>query len=472
MPLLTKLRQFSRERLPLILGIYIVLQPLLDILTALCVEGGLPITAGVVVRALFMALTFLYVVFVSKFPGKRACLAVLGVLLAYLAVFMAYMFSLGGLSLCLHNLQEVVKTFFTPFVLVFLYTIYREYGFVISTRSIAWAGALYASVILLAAITDSSFTSYANSGYGYNGWFYAANEIGCIIALTAPVTVYYCMKQLPTVTKKTWWRGVVIAWTLAAIAFSANFIGTKIVFAFTLVYCIAAFIWTLVRRHQEPSKVNSCRALILAVLSAVIVVIYFVSPLQNYLNDVYGQLIEIPSDDLATYWPGEIQAASDGTWLQQLIADVPLVQRIDSILSRRLYTSAPSVEVFIEGGPLAKLLGVGYANAPSYSRDVTYMIEMDPPSIFIRHGIIGFAIYVLPYFAFILYAIVQFFKHPLKRLADLKYCTYLYTTLAAFAIALLAGHALVSPAVATFLLAVSFKLWVLNQERDSAPNRT
>ena len=65
---------------------------------------------GIVVRSLFMAAAFLYTVLVSDFPGKKRMLAYTGALLAYLALFMGYMFSLGGLSLCVGNVKEVVKT--------------------------------------------------------------------------------------------------------------------------------------------------------------------------------------------------------------------------------------------------------------------------------------------------------------------------------------------------------------------------
>lgn len=464
---LDKLRQFSRKRLPLILGLYIVCQPLLDILTAFGVIAKHPITAGVVVRSLFLALTFLYVVFVSKFPGKKLCLAVLGVFIAYLVLFMGYMFSLGGLSLCLRNVQECVKTFFTPFVLVFFYSVYKEYGHTVSTRAVAWAGAIYCGVILLAFITGTSFQSYGNSGYGYNGWFYAANETGCIIALAGPFVVYYCMKQLPTVAKKTWWKVPLILWALASVVFSATYIGTKIVFLFNLIFCVAALVWMLFQLYRERTVANLCCVAILLVMCVAIMGIYRSSPLQKYVDNVYNDYLGQTSEQVVDkweQWSRPIKEASEDTWLRQLIKDNKLVGKLDAILSRRLFSASPSVQVFIDSGPVGKLLGIGYHNAPSYGRDITYMIEMDPPSILIRHGILGFAIYVLPYFAFILYAVIQFFKHPLKRLADLKYCTYLYTALAAFAIALIAGHALVSPAVSIFLVVVTFNLWVVNRE--------
>ena len=105
-----RLQDAAQARLPMIFTVYILLQPLLDVLTGLGAQAGHPVTAGVVVRALVVALAFLYAVFVSDFPGKKRWMIFTGALTAYLVLFMAYMFSLGGLSLCLSNVKEVVKT--------------------------------------------------------------------------------------------------------------------------------------------------------------------------------------------------------------------------------------------------------------------------------------------------------------------------------------------------------------------------
>ena len=461
-----KLQNFSRERLTLILSVYIICQPLLDVLTALGINAGHPFTAGVIVRSVFMALGVLYAVFISEFQGKRLPMIYAGVLAGYLALFMLHLLFVGGISLCFQNLTEVVKTFFAPFVLIFLYCIYKEYGFSVTTQSVGAAGALYCSVILLAFLTDTSNTSYVNSGNGYNGWFYAANEIGCIIALSAPFTVYHCIKMVPGITKKTWWKVPVIAWCLAAIAFSANFIGTKVVYYFSLVYSLAGLGWMLFRLWKDRSAAVLCQVGVVLVLSVTILGLYRYSALKFYKDNVSDPLIDVPSQEVITWWPSPLQDASKGTWLAGLVDSNPVAQKLDQVLSRRLYSASPSVQVFLEGGVGVKLLGVGYADADAYSRPVRFMIEIDPPAILVRHGLVGFVLYCVPYFAFIAYAVIQFFKHPLLRLSSLSYCTLLYCTLAAFAIAAIAGHALVSPAVSTFVMAGGMQLWIRTQEQN------
>ena len=150
-----KLQNASKARLPLILAVYILCQPLIDALTGLGAQAEHPVTAGVVVRSLVIVLAFLYTVFVSDFPDKKRWMVYTGALVGYLALFMGYMFSLGGLSLCVANVKEVVKTFFAPFVFLFLWSIYKQYGYLVTCRAIAWAGGLYASVIPLAQLTGT-----------------------------------------------------------------------------------------------------------------------------------------------------------------------------------------------------------------------------------------------------------------------------------------------------------------------------
>lgn len=453
----------------LILGVYILCQPLIDVLTSLGANAGHPVTAGVVVRSLFMVLCFLYAVFISEFPGKRRCMICAGVLVGYLALFMLYMLSLGGLPLCVANVPEVMKTFFAPFVLIFLYCVYRQYGFAVTGGTIGAAGGIYASVILLAILTGTSNVSYANSGNGFNGWFFAANEVSCIIALAAPFTVCLCVQALPGITKKTWWKGLVIAWTLISVAVSANFIGTKIVFAVTALYCVAAFVWTAAALLRERSRALLLQTVVLGALCAVVIGMFFGSPLRAYLNGIYFEIMDEDSELRLISWGEEIQKASEGTWLKALLEENETWERVDQILSRRLLSASPSVQVYTEGGVLAKLLGIGYADCASYSRGIEFMVEMDPVGILVRHGIVGFAVYCVPYIAFIVYAIVEFFKRPGQRLSSLPYCTALYSVLIGFAISTIAGHALVSPAVSTFLLVTGMQLWAQTQEQNKLP---
>ena len=464
-----RLQDASKNNLPMLLAAYILCQPLLDVVTGLGAEFGQSLTAGVVIRSLFMVLAFFYAVFVSDYPGRKRVMLLTGALVGYLMLFMIYMFSIGGLSLCIGNVREVVKTFFIPFVLIFLWSVYKQYGCLVTADVIALAGGLYASVIPIAVWTRSSFYSYGSSGYGARGWFYAANEVGCVMALTAPFTIWYCLQVVPTVTKKTWWKGALAAWALFAVAYSANFLGTKIIFGAITLYCAAAMIWQVVTAVREPSRTHTIQAVVMAATLLMVIFRYVGSPLQGYFDNIYMPLLDNDPDLTLASWGEEIQAAAKGTWLKELLSSNEKWERFDQILSRRLLSSAPAVQVYTEGGVLAKLLGIGYANTDAYSRSMHFMVEMDPLSMLIRHGVAGLLLYYIPYLGFLGWAVAQFFQCPGQRMSSLHYCTALYCTLIGFGISTVAGHALVAPAVATFILVVGFQLLDQTQRQNTPP---
>ena len=253
--------------------------------------------------------------------------------------------------------------------------------------------------------------------------------------------------MLPTVTRRTWWKGALAVWSLASIAVSANFLGTKIVFGAIALYCLAAFIWQLVRLKQQPCRTTRIQAVAMGGTLLLTLLIFFVnSPLMTYLLEVYFKLLYNDPEQTMLAWGEDIQAAAKGTWLHTLLENNETLQRIDQVLSRRLLSSSPSVQVYTEGGILAKLLGIGYATAPSYSRQVYFMVEMDPLAMLVRHGVIGFLLYYVPYLAFLGWALVQCLRIPT-----------------------IAGHALVCPAVATFVVVVGLELWNQVQGQNQLP---
>ena len=193
------------------------------------------------------------------------------------------------------------------------------------------------------------------------------------------------------------------------------------------------------------------------------------SPLLSYLMNIYFPLLDNEPEITLASWGEAIQRAAKGTWLKDLLNSSEALERVDQILSRRLLSSAPAEQVYTEGGLAAKLLGIGYANADAYSREIYFMVEMDPLSMLIRHGIIGFLLYYIPYLGYLGWAVGQFFKRPAQRMSSLPYCTALYCTVVGFGISTIAGHALVAPAVATFILVVGLQLWEQTQEQNRLP---
>ena len=451
------------------LGLYIVAQPLLDLLTALGMSLNAAVTAGTVVRVLFLCFALAVTVTAPNFRGRGWCFAALAAMAVYLIAFLACMYAAGGWQLCRENLRDTGKLLYVPAAALLLITARRSYDARIPDWSVAGAGALYAVLILAAVLSGTSQYSY-RTGFGYKGWFYAANEVSCILAIAGPVTLWWCAERL-TQTRRRWYRILAAVLAAASVAFCASYLGTKIVFAVLALYALLAFVWYLVRALR--SRRGAGQAAVAFVLLALTLLLFVTSPLNDYLDNVYIARMGLSSEEIAETWQSaptdaaegvtvgvnETAAAaaeaSEGTWLRELIASRPLVQKLDKLLSRRLLNAAPAVEAFRSGPLLRKLFGVGYANAPCYGRRIDFSIELDGLSILIRHGVVGFLLFFLPYAAVIVCLIVGFFRRPGAILANLRQCTLLYSALAAFAISFLAGHVITAPAVGIFMLAVT-----------------
>lgn len=449
----------SRAWPPVIAAIYIFCQPLLDVCNGVMLNSGHTVTPGMVVRPVFMVLSLAYFIFWSKFPHKRQWMIYLCVNLLYLIFFMAHLHAIGGLPLCVANLHDTARCFYPPIILAFLYALYQQYGYLTTIRTLSVVGTVYASIIPISIATNTSFVAYGSSGYGFRGWFAATNEVGCIIGLIGPLTIYRCLDILGSVHQKDWWKGALAAWSMAVIAISANFLGTKVIFLLIVLYLLLTCIWQIAALRRSPTRSRKIQAAAAGIMFAFTLLLYPISPLRGYLNTIYLELLHNnPALELVT-WNPELEAASIGSWMWTLIRSNETVALVDQILSRRLLYASPSLQVYADGNAAVKLLGIGYADAPAYSRPVHFPLEIDPLSILVRHGALGFSILYVPYIVFIVYTIARVVRHPSRWLSDLRACTVLYCTLMCFSVSFLVGHVLVSTGVSIFVLATGMLVW-------------
>lgn len=463
--------------LPRLLSAYVLAQPVLDVLTSLAVQAGISLTAGTIVRTLFLGAVFFYIFLCGPFPGRKPVLVYLGLLTGYLAAFCIWSFSLGGLSLCIQNTGEALKVFYFPYTAAFFYTVYRQRRYVVPDWVPAASGAGYCLVILIAWLTGTSFVTY-NAGYGYSGWFFAANDVSTVILLTAPVLLCLCLIRLSG--RLSWKAGCGMAVILVSLIFSANFIGTKLVFLGVLAYLAAALVWFLIRfaLHRRRTALRCAAAC--ALLCAALAGLYPVSPLNQYVQDIY---VPMSGEDQAAYEaslaiPGvverdrlkanrEMEEAAEGTWLGELIQSNALVKKANWLLSRRLLILAPIAQEYADGNAGVKLLGLGYAQAPGYTREIIHLIEMEGPALLLRHGMLGFLLYYVPYLGAVAWLIFQFFRRLKTRMGDFTYCSLLYGAMLAFAASMVTGHTLATPCVSLVAALIYEKLFL----RTLAQNR-
>lgn len=455
---------------PALLIVYVLLQPVLDVLTSLAAEAEWALTPGTVVRVAFLAGAFFWLMFSKPYAGKKRVLLGTGLLTAYLAVFFVWSLLRGGLGLCVENASEALKVFYALYTMLLLYGLWLQRGFLLPLWTVAACGAGYCLVILIAFLTGTSFASY-NAGYGYSGWFYSANDISNIVLLSAPLLFDLGLNCLSGREEKKPAAKIGMAVVLFSVVFSAAFLGTKLVYLGVLLYLLAALVWFVVRLLITRDKTLVRSLLVVLVLCVMMAAMYPISPLNAYMNEIF---VPMSGEDAAAMEASlqiegvkeadraaknaELEAAAKGTWLGDLVETNPIVEKINWILSRRLLYIAPILQEYLDGGVWIKLMGLGYGQTPDYVKDIHQLVEMEPVMLLLRHGIVGFCLGYVPVLAVIGWLIVTVLRRLRSCMSNLRCCSLLYSAVVAFAASVIVGHVIQAPSVSMIAVPVFAQL--------------
>ncbi|MGI5906821.1 MAG: O-antigen ligase family protein [Candidatus Pararuminococcus gallinarum] len=445
-----------KEKMPLLISLFIIAHPLIDIATALGTRAGLSITFGVVVRVLFMVCMAAYVCFIAQFKNKKLCCAYLGAVILYCVFFLFYFLIKGGISAAFGNLKELIKVFYFSFILVSFYALYKQKNFVVSNKILTLTVVGYMAVIFIAFITNTGFTAY-NYGFGNNGWFYAANEIGAIVSILIPVAILFAFQVLVDERRNfsIWIKAIAII-ALGLVCFCSTYIGTKVVFIGIIGYIICSLIWSLIVWLCTKDKKKLVQMVICLAMCLVIAISYFAnSPLRKNIQGVMmpnyeeikkpiKQEIEKPDTEQKENLSAIIQSKSFrvANWL----------------LSNRLTNILPIHYVFSQQGLLSQFIGIGYVDLDAYEASIQTAIECDPFALLYRHGFMGLLLFYAPIIGIFFYMLFHFLRRFTKLICSLSFCTYLYSFILGLGISTLAGHTLVAPAVSVFVAIIAVKL--------------
>lgn len=455
---------------------FILLQPALDIVTSLQTRQGTGMTVGVIIRSLFM-MGFSVFVFVFVKNTDRViwfCKFYLVLASLYCVIMLMTWLIQGGSFAFFENAKATVKAFYLPYMLVVSYLLFRQYQLVVSPLILSITLFQYVFVILLSVITNTSFKSYSWGEAGYNGWFYAANEVGAIICVLSPIVITYFIMSFFGERNKIGFIIFGIA-TLLVISFVTSFIGTRGPFYGVTAFVIVFVGWNLVsmvRCSQEKRKLCQRQFLAGFAMLICIVAFYFISPLRTNLENKgmkydlitessFSEPVDEPensdaSSGTSVAFSPEPQNASESTEHNNY-------QLLNFILNNRVEFLRPAADEYFEGTIWQKLFGIGYVDIAGKNPNMETAIEMDFIALFLRHGLIGFLIYVIPLIALIGTALVPVFSRFKSVVSSLFYCTMLYSVFIGLGVAFFAGHTLVAPAVSIYF-ALIFILILVERE--------
>lgn len=397
-----KMQKFIKQNLSKILVLFILLQPILDLITGICINTlDINITLGIVVRILFLAFLMYTTIFIYK---KKLSLY------SYLSLCIYSVLYLIGIviykdGVVFYELQGLLKALYFPLILVSLYDLKDE--FKISKMTLFTVLFTYLILIIIPNTLGLGFDSYKITKSGNLGFFNAANEISGIISLLTPV-MFIILKDLKNKILKVIFALIYLV-VILTIGTKTPLLTLLITIGFTYLYYM---INCIKKKTYKP-----------IVLTGILIVVAFASlllvlPKTNFYKNIKVHLDYLEVDNIV-----------------DVFKEKELVDHF--IFSQRLTFLENKSSDYMQASIYEKIFGIGYTE----DKETTKLIEMDYFDIFYSHGIVGFILIIGIYF-YILYKVLTNSKKITFDNYMIKLSIFLILILTLFT-----GHIITAPAV-------------------------
>lgn len=398
----------------IILIIFLLIQPILDIITGINVHlGNGTLTIGIAIRMLFLIFVCYSSVFVYK---KKKNLIYYSILALYFILYIGGMILYKTTPALFAEAQGLLRVFYFPLMLLSLYSIKDNIN--ISKMTLGSILVIYLVAIFIPNLLNLGFKSYEITKAGTLGFFNSANEISGIISILTPILLLLFTKIKKPV-------GIILVSILYFVVIMT--IGTKtplLSLGITLGFALL-WLWVKSIKKKNYKVVFISLGTVVVLLTAILLIL----PKTNFYKNIKTHLDYLKVDDI-----GEV--------LEQpkLIDHFIFSQRLTFLNKKQnLYRHAPIYQ---------KITGIGYLK----NNKPTKAIEMDYFDIYYSHGILGFILY----FGLSGYILLLILKKK-RRLNFSQYMLYISLLLIIF-LALFTGHIITAPAVS--ILVIILLLWI------------
>ncbi|EJS64615.1 hypothetical protein ICW_04889 [Bacillus wiedmannii] len=448
--MVTKLKQ-ADNYFPHFLLLFIVFQPILDLLTSFSIYVlHMSATVGIVVRFAFMLLALGYLLLHHKQQGAKKYIL-------YLCLF-GIVLAIG----LVNNLMVKSPVSFgeeVKFILKSVYPIVLLFGYIIALKKLKNNAYvfhkiityfLYATLILSISIiaamaTGTDFPSYPNSKIGSRGWFFAGNDLSSIFAIMFPIVVLYSVHKTTSFSKVYYWIPTVLA------MYASIMIGTKVGYgAIVITLGIALFFlfieYMIHRKKEGRGFTYLVNTVVAAVVLGGLLVFTPQTPIAKNMS-IHLQIYEYKKSVQEEKDRKEGKVIKDEEHKQGELTDSEMKSLIYSDRDKFLKV----YKQYYKEAPLSqKLFGMGYAG--NYTTKMK-LVEMDFHDLFFAFGIIGFLMYVLPLLYFGIKIFIRLITN-FKKLFSVKHMLLASTLVLSLGIGFMSGHVLTAPAVSIFFTVI------------------
>ena len=474
----------ARVRFEHFLLFFIILQPVLDLLTSLSITLlKSNATVGILVRFLIMAVGGIYILIQAKEKENRKFLIYL--------ILLAGVLGVGFINNKLVK-DPIVLSEEVKFVAKALYIYIMLGSYILALKSlkktvnisdkvrnsIVYSTLIINAIMVISISTSTDFGSYEWMKVGSRGWFYAGNELGSILAIIFPIVVLYSIQKTKSVKHVLYWIPSLL------MIYSLIQVGTKVgmgSIGVTLAAAIGIIVLQLLFDRKNPNKKSlAFNAVIAIVLLAGVVGTFKQTPLaqnmgihNNYLSEQNvaqqgqkekeikeklkkEQELKAKEEKHHKVEKPEEKAKIEEEVKKELEKEQKKENQENLIFSGRQVYEERHKQFFKEAPMSQKLLGMGYAGNFKYNEQKQpdpKLIEMDFHDWFYDFGIIGFALLMIPFIYYGLRILLVFITR-FKEIFNIKYGMIAASLLLALGIAYIAGHILTAPGVGIYFVVV------------------
>ncbi len=311
------------------------------------------------------------------------------------------------------------------------------------SKSVWVANTIYILSIFVAILTKTSSSTYIE-GMGYKGWFESGNSLGSILILSLFVIIKY--------SKNKKHRKVAIPIILLEGFFLSMMLGTRVgLFGFLIVmitYLIVEIIITLKQKGKINKKIIVGGIAVIATVILIVITVgsttlqrrkhlqviekNIVDTTSQQESHVTGSILEIKEnieDDLLEEgYMGEAEKKSILDLYD--IANKMNIKNNDQRMQQLIYNI---MLVKNQHNPIYLLLGNGHV--ANFSELV---LEMEIPAFLLDFGIVGFALYFMPFAILFVYGACFIIKN--RKDVDVEGGMYLLGSGFTFVLSLFAGY--------------------------------
>ena len=400
-----------KNNLSKIISIFILIQPVLDLITGICLHVfSLNLTIGIIIRMLFL----LFIMYATTFIYKKKLSLIYYLIVAFYSII--YLINIGTNSHLFGQVQGLLRVFYFPLLLVSFYDLKDEIK--ISTATLFTTLTLYLIFIFIPMTLNLGFKSYEITKSGTLGYYNSANEISGIISILTPIVFMIFNSKGKSILKVIY----ILLYLVVILT-----IGTKTPLLSLLITIGMTFIYIMIKSYKDKKYKRILSSFIIIVIGIISLIILI--PKTNFYKNIKVHLDFLKVEDIT-------DIIDNGNLIDHFIFS----QRVTFLTDRKsIYDNATFQE---------KLFGIGYY----YNGKKDKQVEMDYFDIYLNHGIIGFIIF----FSVYLYILVQTTK--IKRKLNFNLYMLNVSMLLILFLSLFTGHIITAPAVSLIVVVIIMML--------------